>query len=81
MSYVERIEHYYPDSFSKTQSLKILDKYKSELSTKEYDALYSSLCSHALENIYLDEKDILIGIVHLRQEMTLEEIVEIAKAS
>ncbi len=81
MSYAERIGYDYPDSSSKTQSLEILDRYKYDLSTKEYDALYSSLCSHALENIYLNEKDILIGIAHLRNEMTLDEIVEIAKAS
>jgi len=81
MSYVERINNYYPDSFSKAQSLQILNKYKIELTTKEYDAIFSSLCSHALEYMYLNEKDILVSIAHLRHEISLDEIVEIAKAS
>jgi len=81
MSYVERINNHYPDSFSKIQSLEILEKYKNELTTKEYDAIFSSLCSHSLENMYLNEKDILVSIAHLRNEISLDEIVEIAKAS
>jgi len=51
------------------------------LTTKEYDAIFSSLCSHALENMYLNEKDILVSIAHLRHDISLDEIVEIAKAS
>ena len=81
MSYTERINNDYPDTFSKVQSLSILKKYKDELTTKEYNAIYSSLCSHALENMYLNEKDILVSIAHLRHEISLDEIVEMAKAS
>ena len=81
MSYVERINNHYPDSVSKIQSLEILEKYKADLTIKEYKAILSSLCSHALENMYLNEKDILVSIAHLRHEISLDEIVEIAKAS
>ncbi len=81
MNYVERIGNHYPDSFSKVQSLEILAKYKDELTSKEYDAMFRSLCSHALENIYLNEKDILVSIAHLRHEISLDDIVKIAKAS
>ena len=81
MSYIERINNHYLDALSKTQSLEILEKYKDELTTKEYDAIFSSLCSHALENMYLNEKDILVSNAHLRHEISLDEIVEIAKAS
>jgi trehalose utilization protein len=81
MSYVERINNHYPDTFSKVQALSVLKKYKDELTSKEYDAIYSSLCSHALENMYLNEKDILVSIAHLRHEISLDEIVEMVKAS
>jgi trehalose utilization protein len=81
MSYLERVNNHYPDSFSKVQSLAILEKYKADLTAKEYDALYSSLCSHALENMYLNEKDILVSIAHFRNEISLDEIVEMVKAS
>jgi len=81
MSYVERINNHYPDSLSKVESLSILEKYKADLTTKEYNVIYSSLCSHALEHMYLNEKDILVGIAHLRHEISLEEIVEMVKAS
>lgn len=81
MSYAELIQKTYPNSFSKSQSLQILENYKSELSTKEYDVIFNSLCSHALENMYLNEKDILVSIAHLRKEISLEEIVEMVKVS
>jgi len=81
MSYVERINNNYPDSYSKVQSLAILEKYKTDLTTKEYSAIYSSLCSHALESMYLNEKDIIVSIAHLRKEISLDEIVEMVKAS
>lgn len=81
MGYLELSQNKYPKSFSKMQSLAILNKYKKQLDAEEYDAIQSSLCSHALENIYLDEKDILLSIAQLRGEIDLEEIVEMAKAS
>ena len=80
MSYLKQAQNKYPKSFSKMQSLTILNKYHKQLDAKEYDAIQSSLCSHALENIYLDEKDILLSIAQLRGEVSLKEIVEIAKA-
>lgn len=81
MSYLERINNEYPNSYSKTQSLSTLLQYKTQLKNEEYDAILDSLCSHALEGIYLNEKDILLSIAQLRNEITLEEIVEMVKAS
>ena len=81
MSYLERVNDEYPNSFSKTQSLSILSQYKTQLTNEEYSAILDSLCSHALEGIYLNEKDILLSIAQLRNEITLEEIVEMVKAS
>jgi hypothetical protein len=81
MGYLELANQKYADSLSKEESLGILNRYKTQLSTKEYDAIFASLCSHALEGIYLNEKDILLSVAQLRKEVTMEEIIEIAKAS
>ncbi len=80
MSFLERLDHDYPDSHSKDESLAILLRYKSKLDDKQYEAIRDSLCSHALEEIYLNERDILLSIAQLKNEITLKEIVEIAKA-
>ncbi len=81
MSYLHLVNADYPSTYSKNDSMQILQRYKSELSIDEYDAILSSLCSHALEHIYLNEKDILLGIAQLRNEISLDEIVALAKAS
>lgn len=81
MRYLELLNNDYPESFSKMQSLELLAEYKSQLSDEEYDSILDSLCSHALENMYLNEKDILVSIAHMRNEISLEEIVEMVKAS
>jgi len=81
MSYLELLNNDYQDSFSKAESIQVLEAYKSQLSDKEYSAILDSLCSHALENMYLNEKDILISIAYMRHEISLDEIVEMVKAS
>ena len=81
MGYLHLTHYSYPNVHSKVESISILQRYRPELSVDEYDAIYNSLCSHALENIYLNEKDILLGIAQLRNEITLDEIVALAKAS
>jgi len=81
MGYLHLVENDYPTTFSKAESLQVLNTYKSELTADEYETILHSLCSHALENIYLNEKDILLSIAQLRNEITLDEIVELAKAS
>ena len=80
MSYLERLNNDYPNSHSKKESLDILARYKSELSKEQYEAIVYSLCSHALEEIYLNERDILLGIAQLKDEITVDEIVEMVKA-
>jgi len=81
MSYLKLFEYEYPQTHSKDEAMQILARYKPEISDAEYDAIVYSLSSHALENIYLNEKDILLNIAQLRKEITLDEIVELAKAS
>ncbi len=79
MSYLERLNHDYPNSHSKKESLAILARYKNKLDAKQYEAIRDSLCSHSLEEIYLNERDILLSIAQLKDEITIDEIVEIAK--
>ena len=81
MGYLKRIEKAYPLTHSRTEALQVLERYRSELSAMEYETILNSLCSHALEDFYLNEKDILLSIAQLRNEITLDEIVALAKAS
>ena len=80
MRYTQYLHKHYPESTSQMESLHILQQYKDKLSLKEYEAIYHTLCDQALEGIYLNEKDILVSIAHLRREITLDEIVKIAKS-
>ena len=81
MSYLKLVEGEYPQINSKSEALQVLESYKKELTTQEYSAIRNSLCSHALEGMYLNEKEILLSIAQLRNEITLDEIIELAKAS
>ncbi len=79
MSYLERLDNTYRNSCSKRESLTILEQYIDELTREEYEVIVDSLNNHALEEIYLNERDIVLGIAQLRGEITVDEIVEIAK--
>ena len=81
MGYLHLVEKEYPQTYSKSEALHILKRYKSELTTDDYETILNSLCSHALESMYLNEKDIIVSIAHLRKEISLDEIVEMVKAS
>jgi len=81
MGYLHLAAKEYPAVSSRAESLQILERYKSELTTEEYETILNSLCSHALENFYLSEKEILLSIAQLRNEITVDEIVELAKVS
>ncbi len=81
MSYLELVQNDYPNTHSKEEAMQVLERYKTQLSAYEYEVILNSLCSHALEKIYLNEKNILLSIAQLRGEITLNEIVELAKAS
>ena len=81
MSYLKLVEKEYPQINSKSEALQVLESYKKELTTQEYNTILNSLCSHALEGMYLNEKEILLSIAQLRNEITLDEIIELAKAS
>jgi hypothetical protein len=82
LSYLELLQRKeYPRTHSKDESLKILQKYQSELTHKEYKAILDSLCSHAIEGMFFSEENILLAISSLKNELSMPEIVEIVKAS
>jgi hypothetical protein len=81
LSYLHLVNNDFVAAYSKAESVEILDRYVDELNKEEYDAIYYSLSSHAMENIYLNEKDILLSIAQLRHEITLDQIIELARAS
>ena len=49
----------YPEVYSLAESLAILDKYKSDLTDEQYQQNKSVISSFAIENMYLNEKNIL----------------------
>ena len=48
MGYLHLVDKDYPTVSSRAESLQVLESYKSELSTDEYETILNSLCSHAL---------------------------------
>jgi len=82
LSYLELLQtKEYPMSCSKEESLKMLQKYQSELTQVEYNAILDSLCSHAIEGMFFSEENILLAISSLKNELSMSEIVEIVKVS
>ncbi|WP_162165556.1 hypothetical protein [Campylobacter fetus] len=59
----------YPEVHSLDESLAILNKYKHELTKEQYDSIKSVICGHAIEYMYLNEKDI-IGLVKIAKGKT-----------
>jgi hypothetical protein len=81
MSYLERRMESGRESYSKSDTLSILAHYRNELSDAEYKLMMDTLCSLALEGVYLNEKDILLNIAQLRGEITYKEIVALTKSA
>ncbi|OCR84723.1 hypothetical protein CFT13S00388_09615 [Campylobacter fetus subsp. testudinum] len=51
----------------------ILNKYKNELTKEQYEMIRSNIGNHAIESMYLNEKDILRLIRINKGETTAEE--------
>ena len=66
---------------NRDESIAILDRYRDKLSDEEYGWIYSSIATHAIEGMYLGEREIIVAIAHLRGEMTMEEIIQLARAA
>ncbi len=66
----------YPEVYSLAESLAILDKYKSNLTDEQFDNIKSVISSFAIENMYLNEKEILDGIKIQKGEATADELIK-----
>ena len=71
----KKIDITYPEVYSLSESLAILDKYKSNLTDEQFDNIKSVISSFAIENMYLNEKDILDGIKIQKSEATADELI------
>ena len=65
----------YPEVHSLKESLAILDKYKDDLTKEQYRAIRSTICGHAIENMFANEEDIINLIKVDKQEKTPDEII------
>lgn len=65
----------YPEVYTLAESLAILDKYKDDLTQEQFNNIKSVISSFAIENMYLNEKDILDGIKIQKGEATADELI------
>lgn len=65
----------YPEVHSLKESLAILDKYKDDLTKKQYEAIRSNIGSFAIEGMFLNQRNIIDNIKILKGEMTANEII------
>ncbi|MBP6714853.1 hypothetical protein [Aliarcobacter cryaerophilus] len=65
----------YPEVYSLAESLAILDKYKSDLTDEQYQQNKSVISSFAIENMYLNEKNIL-NLIQLDNGVNPNELIK-----
>ena len=65
----------YPEVHSLEESLAILDKYKEQLTQKQFMAIKSNIHNFAHENMYLNEEDIIGNIKIIKGEATSDELI------
>ncbi len=66
-------------SHSKTESLEILNKYKDSLPYETYQLLQYAIGTQAIEDMYLDEKDILLQIARQSGELSSHDLTEMVR--
>ncbi|CDF65919.1 TPA: hypothetical protein RPV63_001739 [Campylobacter fetus subsp. venerealis] len=65
----------YPEVHSLEESLAILKKYKDDVSKKDYEEIKSTICGHAIENMFANEKDVIDMIKIAKNEANADEII------
>uniref|UniRef100_UPI003AF336FA hypothetical protein n=1 Tax=Campylobacter coli TaxID=195 RepID=UPI003AF336FA len=66
----------YPEVHSLEESLAILKKYKDDFLTKEqYEAIRSNIGNFAIEDMFLNEKDIIDNVKIIKGEATANECI------
>ena len=65
----------YPEVHSLEESLAILDKYKDQMTDKQYRQNRSIIANHAIENMYANEQDIINLLQVDKGEKTPNQII------
>jgi len=66
-------------SHSKLESIQILNKYKDDVPAEIYELLQYAIGTQAIEDMYLDEKEILLQIARQFGELTSDELLEMVR--
>lgn len=65
----------YPEVYSLEESLAILKKYRSELTREQYESVNSTIRGFAIEDMYLNERDIK-DLVAIHNGADAEELIK-----
>ncbi|WP_267523095.1 hypothetical protein [Campylobacter sp. MG1] len=65
----------YQESNSLKESLEILKRYKNDVSKEAYENIKSTICSHAIEDIYADELSIIVMVKKYNKNLTTDEVL------
>ncbi|MCE7204781.1 MULTISPECIES: hypothetical protein [Campylobacter] len=65
----------YPEVHSLEESLAILKKYKDDVSKKDYEEIKSTICGHAIEDIFANEEDIIMLVKMSAYNLSSDEIL------
>lgn len=65
----------YPEVHSLEESLAILKKYKDDLTKEQYEAIRSNIGNFAIEDMFLNEKDIIDNVKIIKGEATANECI------
>lgn len=68
-------------SHSKLESIQILNKYKDEVPSETYELLQYAIGTQAIEDMYLDEKEILLQIARQTGELSSGELLEMIRSN
>lgn len=73
------MQNKYPEVHNLKESLEILDKYKNELTKEQYEQIKSVIANHAIENIFANQRDILLMVDMQKNSLSFNEALIKAK--
>ncbi len=70
-----KMQKQYPEVHSLEESLAILQKYKDDVSKKDYEEIKSTICGHAIEDMFANEEDIIMLVKMSAYNLSSDEII------
>ncbi|HEB9287708.1 TPA: hypothetical protein RZK16_001359 [Campylobacter coli] len=61
--------------YNQRKSLAILQKYKDDVSKKDYEEIKSTICGHAIEDMFANEEDIIMLVKMSAYNLSSDEII------